>query len=46
MDLVFRLYENKGIGCNGGGGNVGIARGFEGPSPIPTSLWGWGNRIG
>ena len=44
--MVFKSDESKGIGCNGGGENVGIARVFEGPSQIPTSLWGWGNRIG
>ena len=38
-DLVFRSHESKGIGCKGGGGNVGIARGFEGSGcAIPTSL--------
>ena len=38
-DLVFRSHESKGIGCNGGGGNVGIARVFQGSGgAIPTSL--------
>ena len=38
-DLVFRSHESKGIGCNGGGGNVGIAKVFQGSGgAIPTSL--------
>ena len=35
-----------GLPSNGGGENVEIVRVFEGPSQIPTSLRGWGNRIG
>ena len=38
-DLVLTSHESKGIGCNGGGGNVGIARVFQGSGgAIPTSL--------
>ena len=41
-DLVFRSHESKGMGCNGGGGNVGIARVFQGsggaiPTPLPQN---------
>ena len=37
--MVFRSHESKGIGCNGGGGNVGIARVFQGSGgALPTSL--------